>query len=70
MNGVTETSGKVVEALKTQPLTLALIVIVAVFMWFVYSGVREQRSATHEIIKILLDKCGPQRTAETLVPPL
>ena len=64
--------GKVVEGLKAQPLTLALIVITAVFMYLVYSGVAAQRAQTHEILKVLLDKCGPgaQRTADAVLFPL
>ena len=49
--------GKVVEGLKAQPLTLALIVITAVFMWFVYSGVQANRKDIHEVMKVLVERC-------------
>jgi hypothetical protein len=47
-----------------------LCVVTAVFMYFVASAVKEQRASTHEIVKILLDKCGPQRTADAVIIPL
>jgi hypothetical protein len=60
----------IVEALRTQPLTLALIVVTAVFMYFVASAVREQRASSHEIIKLLLDKCGPSKTSAAIALPI
>ena len=49
--------GKVVEALKVQPMTLALIVITMVFMWFVYSGISANRKDIHEIMKVMVERC-------------
>ena len=51
---------KVVEALKVQPFTLALIVITAVFMYFVYSGVQSNRRDIHEVLKIMVERCIKQ----------
>jgi len=68
--GPTKVASSVVDALKTQPLTLGLIVITAVFMYVVWSGVSSQRDQTHEILKILLERCGPQRTVDTVAVPL
>jgi hypothetical protein len=51
-------AGGVVDALRSQPVALALIVITAVFMYFVWNGVRAQREQTHEILKVLLDRCA------------
>jgi hypothetical protein len=50
-------AGNVVDALRTQPFTLALIVITAVFMWFVYSGVSANRRDIHEVMKVLVERC-------------
>ena len=47
----------VVDALRAQPFTLALIVITAVFMWFVYSGVQANRKDIHEVMKVLVERC-------------
>ena len=47
----------VVDALRAQPFTLALIVITAVFMWFVYSGVSANRRDIHEVMKVLVERC-------------
>jgi hypothetical protein len=47
----------VVDALRTQPFTLALIVITAVFMWFVYAGVQANRKDIHEVMKVLVERC-------------
>jgi hypothetical protein len=47
----------VVDALKVQPMTLALIVITAVFMWFVYSGIQANRKDIHEIMKVMVERC-------------
>ena len=69
-SGPTKVASGVVDALRTQPLTLGLIVVTAIFMYIVWSGVSEQRTQTHEILKILLERCGPQRTAEAPVVPL
>ena len=49
--------GKVVEALKVNPMTLALIVITVIFMWFVYSGVQANRKDIHEVMKIMVERC-------------
>jgi len=49
--------GKVVEGLKGAPMTLALIVITMVFMYFVYSGVQANRKDIHEIMKVMVEKC-------------
>ena len=46
-----------VEALRGQPFTLALIVIVMVFMWFVYSGISANRKDIHEVMKVLVERC-------------
>jgi hypothetical protein len=50
-------AGSVVEALRGQPFTLALIVLTAVFMWFVYSGVAANRKDIHEVMKVLVERC-------------
>jgi hypothetical protein len=50
-------AGNVVEALRGQPFTLALIVIVMVFMWFVYSGISANRKDIHEVMKVLVERC-------------
>ena len=56
-NNVTRVAGNVVEALKVNPMTLALIVLTAVFMYFVYSGVQSNRRDIHEILKVLVERC-------------
>jgi hypothetical protein len=58
MNG--NNVGKVVEALKVNPMTLALIVLTAVFMYFVYSGVQANRKDIHEVLKVMVDRCIQQ----------
>ena len=52
--------GKVVEALKVNPMTLALIVITIIFMYFVYSGVQGNRKEINEIMKVMVDRCIQQ----------
>ena len=47
----------VVDALRAQPFTLALIIITAVFMWFVYSGISANRKDIHEVMKVLVERC-------------
>lgn len=49
--------GKVVEALKVNPMTLALIVITVIFMWFVYSGVQTNRKEINEVLKVMVERC-------------
>lgn len=61
--------GKVVEALKVNPMTLALIVITAIFMYFVYSGVLANRREINEVMKTLVDRCLPQRSQAELSGP-
>jgi hypothetical protein len=63
-------AGGIVDALRSQPLMLTLIVAVGIFMYLVYSGIGAQRAQTHEILKILLERCGPQRTMNAPVIPL
>ena len=55
--GVGKTASNVIDALKVQPMTLALIVITAVFMYFVYSGVSQNRKDIHEVMKTMVEKC-------------
>jgi hypothetical protein len=59
MNGesVKRAANGVVEALRGQPFMLALIVIVMVFMWFVYSGISANRKDIHEVMKVLVERC-------------
>jgi hypothetical protein len=59
MNGesVKRAASGVVEALRGQPMMLALIVIVMVFMWFVYSGISANRKDIHEVMKVLVERC-------------
>ena len=52
--------GKVVEALKVNPMTLALIIITIIFMYFVYSGVQGNRKEINEIMKVMVDRCIQQ----------
>jgi hypothetical protein len=47
----------IVDALKAQPLTLALIVLSFVFMYFIYSGVATNRKEIHEVLKTTIEKC-------------
>ena len=56
-NTVTRVAGNVVEALKVNPMTLALIVLTAVFMYFIYSGVQSNRHDIHEVLKVLVERC-------------
>ena len=59
MNGesVKRAANGVVEALRGQPMTLALFVITLVFMYFVYSGVQANRKDIHEVMKVLVERC-------------
>lgn len=52
-----EVGKSVVDALKVQPLTLALIVLTTVFMYFVYSGVQANRKDIHEVMKVMVERC-------------
>ena len=47
----------VVEALKFNPMTFALIVLTAIFMYFVYSGVQQNRHDIHEVLKVMVERC-------------
>lgn len=49
--------GKVVEALKVNPMTLALVVLVGVFLFFVNSSVQQNRKDIHEVMKIMVERC-------------
>lgn len=56
-------ASNVIEALRAQPLMLAVIVLnMIIFLAIAYS-VREQRKNEHEIIQTLLDRCITQRSA-------
>lgn len=55
-------TSNVVDALRSQPMSLALIVIVILFAYFSWQGISVQRQQTHEIVKILLERCGPTRS--------
>ena len=56
-NGLSKVAGVAIEALKVNPLTLALIVLTAVFMYFVYAGVQSNRKDIHEIMKTVVERC-------------
>ena len=72
MNGPIEETRKVatsvVDALRVQPLVLALLVLTLIFMYFIWSGVHTQRAQTAEIIKLLIDKCGPEHQSRSDMP--
>jgi hypothetical protein len=53
--------GKVVEGLKVQPMSLALIVLTAVFMYFIYSGITANRRDIHEVLKVMVERCVQQQ---------
>ena len=61
--GPIEEGGKlatgVIEALKNQPVMLVLILMNLIFLGAIYFGVQSQRSQTHELVKLLIDKCAP-----------
>jgi hypothetical protein len=69
-NGVTETTGKLVDALRGQPMTLALLVLTGIFMYLIYSGVSQQRTLTHEVLTALLEqnKQAQELLARCVVP--
>jgi hypothetical protein len=56
-SGPTKVASSVVDALRQQPLVLGLIVITAVFMYFVYSGVTANRNQINELFKIMIERC-------------
>ncbi|PWT78225.1 MAG: hypothetical protein C5B60_01555 [Chloroflexi bacterium] len=64
--GPTEEVGKVatsiVESLKTQPLMLVVMLFNIIFLAVIYFGVTAQRQQTHEVMKMLLERCGVQKT--------
>jgi len=44
---------------------LALIVLVGVFMYFINSGISENRRAINEILKTAIERCAPRSSATT-----
>jgi len=55
--GLSKAASGVVDALKTSPLELGLIVLTLIFFYFVYSGVQANRKDIHEIMKVMVEKC-------------
>ena len=66
--GVRQVAGNVVDALRGQPLMLALIVLVAIFMWFIYSAVRSNREEMHTIEKMLIERCTSSNKSSLNIP--
>lgn len=66
--GPSEEVGKVataiVDSLRSQPLMLTIILFNIFFLVVIYFGVTNQRAQTHEIMKLLLEKCVMQHTDE------
>lgn len=63
--GPSEEVGKValsvIEALRTQPSMLMLIVFNVLFLCAIAWAVHEQRGYQHEIMKTMLENCASQR---------
>jgi hypothetical protein len=59
-----QTARSLIDALKANPMTLALVVFNVIFIGAVYFGTRDQRASQGEIIKMLLE--NQQKTSEML----
>jgi hypothetical protein len=66
--GVRQVAGNVVDALRAQPMTLGLIVLTAIFMWFIYSAVRSNREEMHTIQKMLIERCTSSNKSSLNIP--
>jgi hypothetical protein len=51
----------IVESLKAQPLLLAVMLFNLIFLGVIYFGVTTQRAQSHEIMKLLLERCAGQK---------
>lgn len=54
---ITDTTKVVVDSLKASPLVLALLVLVFVFMYFIYSSVQANRKDINDLMKVMVERC-------------
>jgi hypothetical protein len=72
-------AGNAIEALKSQPVTLALVIFNAVFIGAVYFGIRDQRQQQARLMEKMLEQaekaqamlfhCVPQSSQQQPPPP-